>query len=270
MKKAPYPRPARRTCLAWIALAFASVCASALAQDYAREKRWAREVVPDLVVGDAAWLMQANGHRFLGLYTRADKPKGAVLMVHGLGVQPNFGFFAPLRAGLADAGYSTLSIQMPVLAAGATAADYFPQLFPDAIERIALGERWLAARDYARIVLLSHSLGSRMSEAYFARTPAAPFVAWVCLGHSGGFDALKNLALPVLDVYGEHDLSAVMQAAARRRAVLERIPGSSQVVIAGADHFYDGREAELQSVIAGFLARVLATAAPQARVHPGS
>ena len=30
----------------------------ARAQDYAREKRWADEVVPNLVVGDAVWLKE--------------------------------------------------------------------------------------------------------------------------------------------------------------------------------------------------------------------
>ena len=246
-----------RLVVALLAVGLTLVSASAGAQDYAREKRWANEVVPDLVVGDAVWLRQANGHEFLGLYTRAKNPKAAVLMVHGLGVQPDFSFFGPLRSGLADMGYSTLSIQMPVLAADAKVADYYPKLFPDAIERIRLGERWLAAKGYTRIVLLSHSLGSWMSQAYFARTPGAPFAAWVCLGRGGGFGGLKNVKVPVLDVYGDHDLPAVMKAAARRRAALEKIPGSSQIVIAGADHFYHDREAVLQAAIGRFLARVV-------------
>ncbi len=245
----------RRTLLAWLALALATLSTSVAAQDYAREKRWDDEVVPDLVVGDAVWLKQSNGHELLGLYTQAKNAKAAVLMVHGMGVQPDFSFFGPLRSGLADMGYSTLSIQMPVLAADAKPADYHPKLFPDAIERIALGERWLAAKGYSRIVLLSHSLGSWMSQAYFARTPNAPFAAWVCLGRGGDFDGLKNVKVPVLDVYGDHDLPPVMKAAAQRRAALEKIPGSSQVVIAGTDHFYNGKESELQALVSRFIAR---------------
>ena len=39
-----------------------------LAQDYDREKRWADEIVPSLMAGDAVWLEQKNGHKFLGLF----------------------------------------------------------------------------------------------------------------------------------------------------------------------------------------------------------
>ena len=45
--------------------------------DYAREKRWAEEIKPALVVGDAIYLAQKNGHKFLALYTVAPKARGA-------------------------------------------------------------------------------------------------------------------------------------------------------------------------------------------------
>ena len=91
-------------------------CSSASAQDYVREKHWADEIVPDLVVGDALRLRQANGHEFLGLYVEAKDAKAAVLLVHGRGVQPDFGVIGELRVALGDMGYTTRSIQMPVLA----------------------------------------------------------------------------------------------------------------------------------------------------------
>ena len=37
--------------------------------DYAREKRWADEITPGLVVGDAIYLTQKSGHKFLAIYT---------------------------------------------------------------------------------------------------------------------------------------------------------------------------------------------------------
>jgi pimeloyl-ACP methyl ester carboxylesterase len=246
----------RRAIGSLLALAILSISASATAQDYAREKRWADEVVPDLVVGDAVWLKQQNGHEFLGIYTAARNAKGAVLLVHGIGVNPNHGVIGVLRAALPDLGYSTLSIQMPVLAADAKVTDYYPKLFPDAIERIGLGAQWLEAKGYKRIVLLSHSLGSWMSEAYLEKRGAAPFAAWICLGRGGNFDrALEKLNLPVLDVYGADDHKAVLESAAERRSVLEHVPGSEQVVIPGADHFYTGREGALEAAIGRFLGR---------------
>ena len=46
-------------------------CAASLtfAQDYEREKRWADEVAPGVVVGDAVWIEAGSGRKFLALYT---------------------------------------------------------------------------------------------------------------------------------------------------------------------------------------------------------
>lgn len=231
------------------------LCAAQAAwgQDYARERRWADEIVPGLVVGDAVWLPGAAEHRFLGLYTEAAGAKAAVLLVHGIGVHPDFGVIGALRVSLADAGYTTLSIQMPVLGADATAADYHPALFPDAVARIRAAGRWLQDKGHARIVLLSHSMGSWMSNVYFERTADSPFAAWVCMGLTGGYGRMQNVRVPVLDVYGENDLPNVLRADARRRTTIASIAGSRQLRIAGADHHYAGHEKELSAPIAAFI-----------------
>ena len=230
--------------------------ASAQAQDYAREKRWADEVVPNIVVGDAVWLEEKGeeGRKFLGLYAAVKGAKQAVLLVHGLGVHPNHGIIGELRVALSDMGYATLSIQMPVEAAGAKAADYYPKLFPEAVERIGVGAAWLAAKGFAHPVLLSHSMGSWMSEAYFAATPEAPFAAWVCLGRAGPFGDLENVRVPILDVYGANDLPLVLRWSVERGHVVQRHAGSKQIVISASDHFYTGRERTLEDQIGEFLA----------------
>jgi hypothetical protein len=53
-----------------------TVTAPALAQDYEREQRWADQILPDLMIGDAVWLQETNGHKFLALYTVAQNPRG--------------------------------------------------------------------------------------------------------------------------------------------------------------------------------------------------
>lgn len=235
------------------------LCLSGLAwgQDYEREQRWAAEVVPALVVGDAVNLKLASGREFLGLYTEADaKPaKGAVLLVHGVGVHPDHGVIGILRVALVDAGYTTLSIQMPVLRSDAGADEYFPRLFPEAAARIRAGADWLKSKGFAHPALLSHSLGSRMSNGYYEEAPDAPFGAWICLGMSGGFGRMGNVKVPVLDVYGENDLPGVRRADWRRRMTLGAIEGSKQIMIPGADHHYAGKERDLTAAIIAFLAR---------------
>lgn len=227
----------------------------AAAQDYEREQRWAAEIVPNLVVGDAVRI-QGAGRTFLGIYTEVKSPKAAILLVHGIGVHPDHGVIGILRVALSEMGYATLSIQMPVLKADAVAADYYPAVFPESLERIQAGAEWLAAKGHARRVLLSHSLGAWMANVYFERTPDAPFAAWICMGRSGPFGGMGNSAIPVLDVYGENDLPGVRRDDWRRRLTLEGIPGSKQVRIPAADHFYTGREKELAAEIGAFLSQL--------------
>lgn len=236
--------------LAFLALADAR---PALAQDFEREKRWADEVVPALVVGEAVWLDGPAGRKFLGVHTETKGAKVAVLLVHGIGVHPDFGIIGTLRVSLADAGYTTLAIQMPVQKADGTSKDYYPEVFPDAVARIRAAARWLRDRNAGRIVLLSHSMGSWMSNVYFEETPDPPFAAWICMGLTGGYGKMDNVKVPVLDLYGEKDLPPVLRADWRRRLTIGRIEGSRQVRIDGADHHYAGREKALAAVIEEFL-----------------
>lgn len=229
---------------------------AASAQDYGREARWKAEVLSSLVIGDAVALRLPAGREFLGIYTESKPARGAVLLVHGLGVHPDHGVIGVLRAALAESGYSTLSIQMPVQAADAS-ADTYARLFPEAAERIGAAARWLSERGRARPVLLSHSMGSRMSDAYFGQARESALSGWICMGLGGAFDGARNLKVPVLDVLGTADLPAVLASAPQRRAALASISGSRQVVIAGADHHYTAKEKELASVIGGFLEQAL-------------
>jgi dienelactone hydrolase len=254
-------RPAGR--LACLVLACAVIgCVPArvdtpgLHSDAAREQRWADQIVPALVVGDAVWL-QAPGpqKKFLGIYTEVKKAHGAILLVHGLGVNPDYGVIGALRTRLADAGYTTLSIQMPVLAAGEPAERY-PGLFPEAADRIGAAVAWLQARKYRRIVLVSHSMGARMANHYLGRNPQAPVAAWVALGISSGeFEPGTAGRVPIFDIYAQNDLPTVLTGVAERARVLARVPGSRQAMVYGADHYYTRKEKELGTLIELLLER---------------
>ena len=67
------------------------------------------------------------------------------IIAHGRGWGPDFELYGMLRMKLAEAGYSTLSIQMPVLPGTAKIGDYMP-IYGDADERFALAADWLRAR----------------------------------------------------------------------------------------------------------------------------
>lgn len=235
-------------------LALLAGAAIAQAQpDYAREKRWADEVTPGLVVGDAVYLAQKSGHKFLAIYTPVAQPRAAVITVHGQGVHPDWGLIGPLRSGLADVGYATLSVQMPVLAADALREDY-PALFPDAAERLREAVAFLKAKGQRNIALACHSMGARMCNYFLVNAPDSGVAAWISIGIvPGEFAEPAKLRVPILDIYGERDFAPVLEKAAARAAVLRTLKGSAQIEVAGADHYFAGSEGELVKQVRQFL-----------------
>ena len=249
-------RALHRLARALLAAALALAGVAAFAQDYEREARWASETLATLMVGNAVQLEQKSGHKFLGLYTRAVNSKGAVVIAHGRGWAPDFELYGALRTQLAEAGYSTLSIQMPVLPGTAKIGDYLP-LFPDSSERFALAIAWLRAQGHGRVAIVSHSLGATMANQYLI-TAANPDVdAWVFISIVNGLEDMFRIKVPVLDVFGTLDWQVTRYGAEERRAQILKIAGSEQVIVQGAEHFFERKQEELAGIIGAFLGRVL-------------
>ena len=234
-------------------LALLAFLTGAQAADRAREQRWADEILPAILDGEPVWLSQKDGHKYLGLYLAPAKARAAVIQVHGMGVHPDWGINGALRTRLAERGYATLSIQMPVQGAEAGPGDY-PETFPEAIERIGAAAAWLKARGFDKIAIVSHSLGGRMVRAYFLATPKPPVQAWAAL--SLGFDDYAGISLPILDLYTELDHPPVLRMATARRKSLS-LPASEQQQIPGTGHFYEDREAEALTRVSTWLSKVL-------------
>jgi pimeloyl-ACP methyl ester carboxylesterase len=229
--------------------------AVAATPDYAREQRWATEVAPAIVIGEAVFLPTPSQPRVLALYTEVAQAKGGVIVVHGAGVHPDWGLIGGLRTGLADAGFATLSVQMPVLAATAARDDY-EALLPEAAQRIAAAIAFLQIHGVDRIALISHSMGASMVNAYLARPDAARIDAWVPIGML--VDLGVPVMEPVLDVTAENDFPQVREAVPRRVAQLPRDACTKQVVISGTDHYMENRQKELVAAIVPFLVRAMA------------
>jgi pimeloyl-ACP methyl ester carboxylesterase len=235
-----------------IAVCFAGLSLAAHAQDYEREKRWANDSLASLMVGSAQWLEQKNGHRFLALYTEAKQARGAVIVAHGRGWGPDFELYGTLRTRLAELGYATLSIQLPVLPSTAILGLYVP-LYPDARERFQLAVDFLKAKGYRNIAIVSHSLGATMANQYLVRTDDTAVGAWVFIGILQGLEEMFRIKIPVLDIFGSEDWTVTVWGADERKKQILANPRSAQIVVAGAHHFFEGREEELLSSIVAFL-----------------
>ncbi len=246
-----------RACTCWFPLlAGASFALGASAQpkpDYPREQRWSDEVVPQIVVGDAVWLATPSRAKVLALYTEpGGKAKGGIVLVHGLGVHPDWGPIGELRGALAERGFATLSVQMPVLAADASREQY-RVLFPLARERIAAAVAWLQTKGDVPIAIVSHSLGASMADAYLTGPDAARIAGWVPLGMLVDFSRAPNQ--PTLDVIAERDFPEVVSAAKSRAMQLPRDSCSRGMVIGGTDHYFGAATRSVTDAIASFLAR---------------
>jgi len=233
----------------------AMACAAGAATaDFAREDRWAQEVVPQVVVGDVVWLATPERARVLALHTMPSGPsRGAVIVVHGLGVHPDWNLIGALRTSLADRGFETLSVQMPVLPADAPSSAY-RELFPAAASRLAAAVRWLKEHGATRVAIVSHSLGAAMAGAALAQPGFPAIDAWVPVGMQVAFDAPPRF--PVEDVVAESDFPDARAGAIERKPTLPKDGCSGDVIVPGTDHFFGNAGGRLSDIVADFLTRV--------------
>jgi pimeloyl-ACP methyl ester carboxylesterase len=227
----------------------------AYSSDYAREKKWADEVLPAVLTGDPVWLELSGGHKFLTLYTEAPHAKAGIIVVHGMGVHPDWGLIAPLRQRLPDLGYATLSVQMPVLNAEAKGEEY-PATFDEAADRIQTALAFMKAKGYKKIALVTHSMGCRMTGRFFEKNPNANVDAWVAIGASADLN-YGSLKFPIMDLYGENDLPQVLETARSRAKGLAGNKRSTQVIAPKADHFFEGRDDQLVGLVKDYLDKTL-------------
>ena len=233
---------------------------SVYASDVEKEKRWASQIVDFLIDGEAEWL-NADGHEFLSIYTEAeDESKRAIIVVHGTGIHPNWDqVVKPVRVEMTTRGWNTLSIQMPILHNEAEYAEYVP-LYPEVPPRLKAAEDFLQEAGMEEIVIVAHSQGATMSSYYLSRNPhrAKAFVA-IGMGatqkdsHVNSAKSLESIKIPVLDLFGSKDLPGVLDTVEKRAQAAAHNKGYSQLVTDGADHFYEGYEAELIDSISNWL-----------------
>lgn len=228
--------------------------------DLAKEQRWRDQIVDSLIDGDAVDL-SANGLTFLGLYTEADEDTGrGAVIVHGIGVHPNWQQVVyPLRTGLPQQGWSVLSIQMPVLPNEATDADYGP-LMDEAAARLDAAIAYLHEQGAERVAIVAHSLGATMANDYLAARPRA-VAAFVAVGLSSGgahagrdnAELIGRVKVPILDLFGQNDLDAVVSSAPERAEAASANVDYSQLQAPGANHFFDGQDEALVEIVADWL-----------------
>ena len=234
---------------------------SSFASDREKEKRWAEQIADSLLDGDAIYLNDGQAE-FLAIDTRADDPKDTgIIIIHGIGIHPDWEtVIQPLRVQLAANGWNTLSLQMPILGNDATGTDYEP-LMKEVPARIDAGIRQMTKAGAKKVIIVAHSLGSRMANYYLSRKKIyqeaqteTPIVGYIGIG-MGSSDYIEKIKIPILDLYGENDLPSVLASATLRKKSGENNKNYRQQMITGANHFFVDQDDDLVKAVKNALIR---------------
>lgn len=224
----------------------------AYASDIAKEKRM-RDQVADYVMDGEVVLLKADSNEFLSIYMESDEQpvKGSIIIIHGRGYHPNWPELVyPLRTGLPEYGWNTLSIQMPVLSNQSSFYDYL-KILPQSHPRFESAVKFLKEKGAENIIILAHSCGVHMAFDWLHKNPASGISAFIGVG-MGSTDygqpmlkpfALEDIKIPVLDIRGENDFPAVHRNAQRRLNRIKQAGNSKsqQRVVAKSDHYFTDR-----------------------------
>lgn len=254
-----------KTITTFATLAVLMFTASAHASDLAKEQRWADAIEATLMDGEVVMLDDGSSE-FVSIFTEAaDDQQRAAIIMHGTGIHPDWKeVIEPLRIGLTNHGWHTLSIQMPILPNEAEYAEYAP-LYAEVAPRIDAAINHLKKAGYDKIVLIGHSQGSAMGSYYLSKNKA-DVLGFVGVGMPDLYDdarmknteSLKHISLPVLDIYGSGDLESVLKPSAQRKASAKQAGNKNYtvIVVEGADHFFKGKDKELVEKTAEWLEKL--------------
>jgi len=249
----------------FIFLFFSGIANTALASDIARETRIADNIKKSILIGEAVDL-KADGKDFIALITNNEpaKPRGSIIILHGMNSNPNAPQIAqPLRSQLAETGWVTASIQLPLAAADASIDDNLA-LIKESYPRIRATLNYMHQNFKNRpCVLVAHSLGAIMATGFLAEQKKLACDALILISmpklpsdlpEADGNKSLKKVGIPTLEIYGSQDLDNVKNMIPSRKLILKKTNKlNRQVEISGADHNFSGLDENLVRAIHSWL-----------------
>jgi len=217
--------------------------------------------------------LKASGSRFIGIYqrSRTEESHGVIILVHGMGAHPDWpDVISPLRMQLPEFGWSTFSLQMPILSPEESIAEYGKTL-KVAENRLFAAVDYLHAWDIDPIILLGYSFGAAQAASYLASDKnennknIKAFVSVSMLAQKfirpnlNVFKLIGEINIPILDIYGEEDLGDVRRGIDDRRLAASKNSNDAfrQIELKHAGHNYLGVEMALVQQIQHWLQQTL-------------
>ena len=234
--------------------------------------------------------LSAGGEEVFALFLPAHGGEefGGVILLHDTNAHADSrNVIHPLRTRLPEAGWASLSVQLPFTADGQVT----PALLDMAQRRIGAAIAELQRRGSNTIALVGHGSGALAAVDYLAAADNLVVQGVVVISMNGtpqaeerqdGAALLEKLRPPILDIYGGRDHSNVIDSAGRRAEAAQSRSGAEgpalrygdiardyseekgsklgyrQLRIAAADHNYTHHEAMLVRHVRGWLKRYVA------------
>lgn len=225
-----------------------SAVAALTVSDPQAEKEMAELLSEQGIIGDIQWL-NAGGRKFLSVYAKTDQKRvrGAAIVIHDMRHHTNtLELVGPVRRDLLDHGWNTLAIQMPVVGLDNGMRDH-AFLLNESPPRIQAAIKFLKAQGAKKIVIIGHGFGAIMAASYLIEkkdrdVDALVGIGWYMLNYSDPRmwtpDLLKQLRLPILDIFGTADRHGVARVKDVRARAAQQAPNPAytQIEVEGADH----------------------------------
>lgn len=235
--------------------------------NFDREKRLKDQIADNIMDGEIEYLQVGRQKVFSIFIENEDNTKTGVVLLHSRGEDPNDEkLIKPLRIDMAEHGYNTLSVQMPVLEKSAKYYDYVP-LFSYSHPRIKAAIDFYKDRGINDIIFVVHGCGGHMLMSYIDRFGDKDIDAVVGIG-LGATDTgqqvvkqypLATMKAPVLDIFGSKDYPSVKKHAKTRLPHLALGNKKNQQIIIDGNHHYHNEKGEfikLTNKIYEFLSKI--------------
>lgn len=206
--------------------------------------------------------LEYAGGSFAAIYRvhqRGEGRGGIVLMHDQGGNADSFEVIRPLRLGLAESGWDTLSLELPAAQRSEETGGWLSRQ-GEIQTRLLAGLDWLKGRGQATRVVVALGDTGAIVLVIAATLPPGELQALVLVSTAVEADAalaaLETLDLPILDIQAERDHIAVAATAATRRGAAKKGGNERyrQRVLAGSAAGFHRQEAGLIAEIRAWLA----------------
>ncbi|MBD3669463.1 MAG: DUF3530 family protein [Gammaproteobacteria bacterium] len=215
--------------------------------------------------GRPVWIGEGEA-RFPALLGEAAVPesRGLVILLHAEGEHPEWPrVIQGLRQDLTDHEWTTLALQLPIPDAGNTDFDA-DALAAQMKRRLQMALDYAVEMDPPLLILIGHSSAASVALDYARQHNDPPLMAVVGISmranpHESDVlnsaTSLRELELPILDIYAERDRLEVLNSLQRRDRAARRAGNDDyrQLVIPGADHHFYNHDTLLNKRVRSWL-----------------